>query len=195
MNSTNKNLWHKHLLCGISLLIILAVGSCATISPKLSSFRSQDAEISLSVTSEDRQKERIIRNQIISLGDKTSLRAQVKVHNNQAILVGEVLNKATKESLEVSAIRNAKVDKVFNLIDVSNPLPEYKGFTDLLLKTKVAFAMAGVKELDTTRVETVVDRQRIFLMGVVTEDEASIMVERLRRISGVKEIVVVFKYI
>nr|MCH9666216.1 BON domain-containing protein [Gammaproteobacteria bacterium] len=97
-------------------------------------FSRSHAEISLSVTSEDRQKERIIKNQIIALGDKTPLRAQVRVYNNQAVLIGEVLNQGTKERLEVVAVRQAKVKKVFNLLTIVNPLPEYKGFSDLLLK-------------------------------------------------------------
>lgn len=184
----------SYVLRSVCILLLLTVGACAT-KPQLSSFRDANKEISLSVTSADREKERSIRNNIIAVGDKTPLRVRVRVYNSQAVLVGEVLNQATKENLEVSAVRNAKVTKVFNLLDVATPLPEYKGFSDLLLKTRVSFAMAGVKELDTTRIETIVDRQRIFLMGAVTAGEANILVERLRRVTGVKEIVVVFHYI
>lgn len=175
-------------------LMVIMVSACAS-KPQLSSFRDNKKQEIPAVTADDRQKERVIRNSIIALGDKTPLRAQVRVYANQAVLVGEVLNEATKESLEVGAVRQAKVSRVFNLLEVGNPLPEYKSFTDLLLKTRVTFALAGVKEVDVTRIETLIDRQRIFLMGSVTEKEASIIIERLRQVTGVKEVVVVFRYI
>lgn len=197
----------SHPLCSISraffssfaqvllaMTLVWLLTACAN-QPQLSSFQDPNKEISLSATSDDRQKERIIRNQIIALGDKTPLRAQVRVYNNQAVLIGEVLNQGTKEKLEVIAVRQAKVKKVFNLLTVVNPLSEYKGFSDLLLKTRVSFALAGVKELDTTRIDALIDRQRILLLGAVTVEEANILVERLRRVTGVEEIIVVFDYI
>ena len=178
----------------LTLALVWMLTACAN-QPQLSSFQDPNTEISLSATSDDRQKERIIRNQIIALGDKTPLRAQVRVYKNQAVLIGEVLNQGTMERLEVVAVRQAKVKKVFNLLTVVNPLPEYKGFSDLLLKTRVSFALAGVKELDTTRIDALIDRQRILLLGAVTAEEANILVERLRRVTGVEEIIVVFDYI
>ena len=149
----------------------------------------------LEVVSDDRRKERVIKNEIIALGDKVPLRVQVRVFNDQALLVGEVETFATRERLEVIAARKAGVRRIFNRLEVTKPLPSYKGFADILLRTKVSFAMAGVKELDTTRIKFLVDRERIFLLGLVTQQESDLLVGRLGRISGVKEIVAAFNYI
>lgn len=185
---------HSSYPVALLLIAALLVSACGTTTPKLSSFRNVKTEATAPVTADDNQKERIIRNNIIAVGDRTPLRVQARVYADQAILVGEVLNQSTKERLEFDAQRQAKVSKVFNLLEVANPLPEYKSFTDLLLKTRVSFAMAGVKEVDTTRIATMIDRQRIFLMGSVTESEAEILIERLRQVMGVTEVVVVFRY-
>lgn len=179
----------------VSLLVLMMACSSVPEDRSTSDVSKLLEDIKTTITPEDTRKERIIKNEIIALGDKTPLRVRAKVFNDQALLVGETLNQATREKLEVIAIRKAKVKKIFNQIEVKNPLPSYKPFADIILNTRVRFALAGVQELDVTNVKFLVDRGKIFLMGLLTEDEANIVVARLRQVTGVKEVIVVFNYI
>ena len=172
--------------------LIIMLTSCAT-TPKEAG--SSSRERTLTVTRSDQDKEQKIKTEIITLGDKTPLRAQVKVFNNQVLLVGEVTNLAVKQQLEVTAARTGKVSRVFNRLTVVNPLPQDGGFSDLLLKARVVFALARAGDIDTGRIEYLVDRERVFLMGLVTQKEADLLIDVLRQVSGVKEVVVAFNYI
>ncbi len=177
------------------MLSLFVVSGCSSVSTRENVYSEQQPFRSPSVASLDKKNEASIRRDIITLGDKTRLRAKVQVYNNNVLLVGETENAATKEKLEVLAARKKGIKRVFNRIDVANPLPPYKGFNDLLLRTRIGFAMAGVKEFDATRIDYFVDRSRVYLIGLVSREEAEIMIGRFRRIEGVQEVVVLFFYI
>ena len=59
----------------------------------------------------------------------------------------------------------------------------------------MVFALARAGDIDTGRIEYLVDRERVFLMGLVTQKEADLLIDVLRQVSGVKEVVVAFNYI
>ena len=178
------------------MLSLFVVSGCASVSTRENVYSEEQQPFrSSAVASLDEKNEGSIRRNIIALGDKTRLRAKVRVYNNNVLLVGETENAATKEKLEVFSARRGGIKRVFNRIDVASPLPSYKGLNDLLLRTRIGFAMAGVKEFDATRIDYFVDRNRVHLMGLVSRQEAEIMIGRFRRIEGVQEVVVLFFYI
>ena len=176
---------------GLSLLLGLLAGCANTAIKTLEdpSTRSRGTVV------DDQTTETALRRMIIAEGDKRPLRVKVKVFNRYVLLVGEVENLAIAQSFEVKAARFLGVRRVFNRLIVENPLPSYKGFDDLLLNARVTLALSGTKELNDARIERIVDRNRVYLMGLTTEEQADLAVERLSRVNGVKEIITLFEYL
>lgn len=184
----------KYLLIFLSALIFTGCSSLA-VNSNLSSNKEEQPFRTSSVVAEDIKNENALRRDIIILGDKNPLRVKVRVFNNRVLLVGEVENYAIAEKLEIKAARKKNIKKVFNRINSIKPIPPYKALSDLLLQARIGFSMAGVKEFDATRINYLVDRGRVYLMGLVYREEAQIMIERFSRIEGVKEVLVLFIYI
>ncbi len=173
---------------GLALCILLI--GCAGVS------NLQDPAVrSGGVTVDDRASESLLRRHIIAEGDKHPLRVKVKVFNRYILLVGETETLAVSESLEVKAAQLKGVRRIFNRLKVENPLPNYKGFEDLILNTRVGFSIKSIQELDGVQIEYITDRNRIYLMGLVTPEQANITTNALSKIKGVQEVITLFEYL
>ena len=176
---------------GVLILSNLLAGCAVTAVSTLENPTTRTSGAAL----DDQATETVLRRMIIAQGDKRPLRVKVKAFNRYVLLVGEVENDAIAQSLEVRAARLKGVRRVFNRLAVHKPLPSYKGFDDLLLTTRVALAFTGTKELNDVQIERIVDRGRIYLMGLTTTQQADLAVETLSRVNGVKEIITLFEYL
>ena len=55
--------------------------------------------------------------------------------------------------------------------------------------------MLSTKELKSTLVKVVTENDTVYLMGIVTENEAKMAVDVARNVEGVKRVVKIFEYI
>ena len=184
-----------HCLCPLMgkkvfcLLLTIPLLSCAAPAPHHVPVRSAGTSL------DDRTIERRLRREIIVLGDQTPLRVKVEVFNGVVLLMGEVETIAAKNFLENKAARLRETDKVFNRIEVTKPLPRYGGFRDLLLAGRVHFALTSIKELNDIDMTYIVDRRRIYLLGIVTPAQAELTIDRLSQLAGVDTIVAAYEYL
>ncbi|MEA3276393.1 MAG: BON domain-containing protein, partial [Pseudomonadota bacterium] len=62
-------------------------------------------------------------------------------------------------------------------------------------QVKLALAKVDIPGFDLTRVKVVTEAGTVFLMGLLTHEEADAAVEKARYVSGVKKVVKIFEYI
>lgn len=179
----------KNFHCGLVSFLLLA--ACATSDTLRESAAIRTAGTSL----DDRAIERYMRREIIALGDQRPLRIKVRVFNGAVLLVGETETNYAKAYLEERARRRKAVRRVFNRINFEDPISKYSSLEDFLLMSRVHFALGGLEELNDSDLSYLVDRQRIYLMGIVTAAQADIAIKRLSAIEGVAAVVVAFEYL
>jgi osmotically-inducible protein OsmY len=127
------------------------------------------------------------------LGDK--VHATVNSYNRVALVTGEATTEADREALEriVGGVEN--VQKVLNEAAVMGASSLTSRSNDLVIASKVKAKLIDARDLISNAFYVVVERGTVYLMGRVTEREASRSTEIARQISGVGKVVRAFEII
>lgn len=121
----------------------------------------------------------------------------VDVFNLQVLLTGQAENPEIVESYRQRVAAIPRVRQVFNEVVIGAESTWSEATADAYLTTKVKLAMfdVDVPGFDPTRVKVTSAQGSVFLMGLVTLQEADAATERARFVSGVKRVVKLFEYI
>lgn len=115
--------------------------------------------------------------------------------NGIVLLIGQV---ASEELKILSAKQFAdfqKVRRVYNEIQIAGPTSIFSRGNDSWLTTKIKAKMLTAKAVDASRVKVVTENGVVYLLGLVTEDEAAAAVDLTRRVYGVQKVVKVFEIV
>ncbi|WP_130480517.1 BON domain-containing protein [Sphaerotilus mobilis] len=122
-----------------------------------------------------------------AVGDKS--RVRVTSYDRQVLLTGEVFSEADKATIEAAVAKVENVRNVVNDLVVGWPASAADRSRDLLLTTKVKATLVDAKDLTANAFTVVTERETVYLMGKVTEAEATRAIDLIRTISGVKKVV------
>ena len=114
-------------------------------------------------------------------------------YNRMVLLTGEVPNEADKTTAEQAVARIDNVLSVVNELSVgpANTLGERT--KDTFITAKVKTSLVDAKDLFANSIKVVTHRGVVYLMGRVTEREATRATEVARGVSGVVKVVRVFE--
>lgn len=133
------------------------------------------------------------------LGDAKPLsddsRVVVITTNSKSLLVGQAPTEAYREQAENIVKGVPGVEKVYNEVRLHEPLSVGERSNDSWLTSKVKSAILANKALDGTKIKVVSENDEVFLIGLVTQQEADIAVEVARNIKGVARVITVFELI
>jgi osmotically-inducible protein OsmY len=118
---------------------------------------------------------------------------QTTSYNRMVLLTGEVPNEADKTTAEQVVARIDTVASVVNEVRVGQPNTFNETSNDVLLTTKVKASLVDAKDLLAHSIKVVTHRKVVYLMGRVTEREATRAAEIARGVSGVAKVVKVFE--
>ena len=140
--------------------------------------------------------QRIAYRQIRKLEPKVRT-GNISVHafNQTVLLTGQVDNSALVSMVESSVRRIRIVRHVHNEIVVSGPISLTVRASDAIVAGKVRSKMLATQNVNLNRFKVVTSNGVIFLMGLVTEDEANRAVEAIRTVFGVQKVVKVLEYV
>jgi osmotically-inducible protein OsmY len=122
-------------------------------------------------------------------------RVEVISYNRIVLLVGEVPAAAEKLAVEQTVSRMDNVRSVVNEIVLAPKSSVSSRSNDTLLTTKVKATFVDAQDVQANAIKVVVERNIVFLMGRVTEREATRAAELARTIPGVQKVVRVFEVI
>lgn len=115
---------------------------------------------------------------------------------NQVVLVtGEA---PTEELIQkiINIVKNIpKVKHVYNELALAAPSALSSRSSDSLITAKVKTSLLTNKETDGLRVKIVTENGVVYLMGLVTREEAEPITEVTRHVGGVRKVVKLFQYI
>lgn len=159
-----------------------AAGGAMAADRRTSGIYIEDENIELKASSRISQE----------LGEKNHI--NVTSFNRSVLLTGEAADAASKEAAE-KAVRG--VDNVVNVtneivIDTKSTFSERNN--DAYITSKVKARMLKENRFPANYVKVVTEATTVFLMGIVTQQEATDAVDIARSTSGVGKVVKVFEY-
>lgn len=120
---------------------------------------------------------------------------EIKSFNQVLLITGQVPNYNDKQIVTNVAEKIRNVKRVHNELEVGPNTSFPTRANDNLLVTKVKGRFIGTNDVVAGRIEVLVENGTVFLMGLVTQEEATRAVNAAKRTSGIKKIVKVFEYI
>jgi osmotically-inducible protein OsmY len=114
-------------------------------------------------------------------------------YNRVVLLTGEVASEADRGAIEQTVARIENVRSTVNELAVMGSTSLTARSNDAILTSKVKASYLDAKDLHANTLKVVTERGTVFLMGRVTEREASRAAELARGVSGVQKVVRVFE--
>ncbi len=121
----------------------------------------------------------------------------ITVYNLQVLLTGQAANAEIVTRFADKIARIARVRKVYNEVVIGAEGTWSDAAADAYLTSRVKLALfdVGIKDFDPLRVKVVSSDGTVYLMGLLTPDEADAVTEKVRFVSGVKKVVKLFEYL
>jgi len=130
------------------------------------------------------------------IDDRLGERVHVNVtsFNRYVLLTGEVVDEATRAEVEGLARGVPNVLGVSNDLQVAGKSSTTSRSNDTLITSKVKARIADANKFNVFHVKVVTEAAVVYLLGVVTEQEAADAVEIARTTAGVRKVVKMFEY-
>ncbi len=121
----------------------------------------------------------------------------VTSYNGVVLLTGETPTEAGKTKAQTIAKNFRKTRKVINELITAAPSSMTARTSDTLLTGKVKVRLTHVdgQSFDPTRVKVVTERGNVYLMGIVSQQEALAAAEAAREVRGVQRVIKVFEIV
>lgn len=121
---------------------------------------------------------------------------EVTVFNRVVLLTGQTPKPEWRDQAEQIAKSVPDVDKVYNQLTIEGPTSSLTRTSDSWITTKIKGQMLGHEELKTnsSSIKVVTENGVVYLMGVVTSQQADTAVDISRQVSGVQKVIKIFQY-
>lgn len=126
---------------------------------------------------------------------RENARVKVVSYNRRVLLIGQVPNQQRSKQIEELARNLDEVVKVYNELEIAEPRTLTSASNDAWLTTKVKANAFGDVNVDPIRIKVYSENGTVYLMGLVTREEADLATENVRNIDGVERVVRVFDYL
>ena len=116
----------------------------------------------------------------------------VTSYEGKVLLTGEVLTAADRQKAQDTAVKSVGVHSVINELAVMTPATVGAVLSDSMLATKVRSSIIGTQKISLNQMKVDVQRGIVYLMGIVTIDEARTATKVAAGVSGVQQVVTCF---
>jgi osmotically-inducible protein OsmY len=118
----------------------------------------------------------------------------VAPYNRVVLLTGEVPDAATRAAIEADVRDIANVRGVVNEIQIAPPASLADRANDSLITTRLKTRFLDANKFNPVHVKVVTEAGVVYLLGIVTEQEANDAVELARTTGGVIKVVKMFSF-
>ena len=184
------------------IFITLLAGSLSTLSGCGSLLSSMQVG-----TIEDQPNERTLA-QLIE-DDNIETKATVNIHaeneayddahlvivsyNGYVLLAGQVNDDVLKEEATKVVRKVLGVRRIYNELEIGPPSSALTRSSDTWITTKIKTALLSSSDEDGSRTKIVTENGVVYLMGLVTRDEADAIADKAADVSSVRRVVRLFE--
>ena len=115
--------------------------------------------------------------------------------NGIVLLVGQIANQEMKNEAQITVEAIAGIRKIHNQLRIGSNIGITTQTHDSWLTSKVKAQLLAAKDISSNNIKVVTENAEVYLMGLVSQDEANRAVDIARNVSGVERVVKVFEYI
>ncbi|WP_313515111.1 BON domain-containing protein [Pseudomonas sp.] len=119
----------------------------------------------------------------------------VASYNGVVLLAGQTPRADLKALAEQSAAAVQRVKRVHNELQVLQPSSALARSNDSWLTTKIKTQMLTDSVIPGSRIKVITENGIVYLLGLVTHQEANLATNKVQSVSGVQKIVKLFEYI
>ncbi|MFT5713306.1 MAG: osmotically-inducible protein OsmY [Glaciecola sp.] len=173
---------------GCALITVGTVGAAATASA--TDRRTVGTQID-DKTTQSRVRSAI--NDIPLVKDNAAV--TVDVYNGQVLLTGQAPSQTMIIDVEKTSTAVQNVVKVHNQIRLASPIPATSTMNDVWLASKIKTIMLADEKIPLFKLVLVVEDSEVFIMGLLTKEEAAAAVDAARNVEGVSKVIRVMELI
>ena len=126
---------------------------------------------------------------------KDEAAVSVDVYNGQVLLTGQAPLQRMIIDIENTASTVQNVTKVHNQIRLGSPIPATSTMNDVWLASKIKTIMLADEQIPLFKLDLIVEDSEVFIMGLLTKQEAAAAVEAARNVDGVTKVIRVMELI
>lgn len=188
----------RYLLASVMLLSTLLTSGCASM---IAPFSSEPMDLNhgkrtLGAKIEDQAIETKTKVNLKRAGEPLANQHIVVVsYNRNVLLAGQVADQDLRTQAGQIAQRIRNVRHVHNELEVVGAGSGLARINDSWLTTKVKSRLAFAGEAPARRTKVVTENGVVYLMGLLTREEAAAIVSEVQKVYGVQKIVKVIEYI
>lgn len=133
------------------------------------------------------------------ISENEILEKQTNLHlvciNGAILIIGQAPNSYLRDLAVKEVSSTEGVIKVHNQIRIGNSTAFTTRSNDVWLTSKVKTALFSSDDLNPTNIKVITENSEVFLMGIVSQEEAEEAVNITRNISGVNRVFMAFEYL
>ncbi len=122
-------------------------------------------------------------------------RIVISSFNEVVLLAGQTPIASLRAIAEKEAQDTPNVRRVYNEITVDYPLSLSQQSQDTWETSQVRSQMLAQKGLESGSIRVITENSVVYLMGIVTPEQADLAVQVARQVRGVRKVVKIFQYI
>ncbi|MCA0901755.1 BON domain-containing protein [Microbulbifer agarilyticus] len=198
MRSSAKKTFSASLKTLVSGGLLALLGGCATVLDATHDgpIQPDPGERSFGTYIDDQQLETITKvNLRKAHPELKESNIDITSFNGVVLLTGQVSSNDLRNLAGQTAQQVHSVRQVYNEIQVRGTTSVLARTSDTWLTTKVKGALMTDKEIDSGRIKVVTENGVVYLMGLLTRQEAENAAEKTRTVGGVQKVVKAVEYI
>lgn len=137
----------------------------------------------------------IIHTKIVTNPQLRDSRILVTSFNRVVLLVGQTQAASLRVLIEKITQSAPGVQRVYDEVSVGDSISLTQRTNDSWITSQVRSSMLAKKGLESGSIRVVTENGVVYLMGIVTDEQARLAVDVARRVNGVNKVVKIFQYI
>lgn len=125
---------------------------------------------------------------------KNESHIEVTAFNHVVLLTGETPNAEWRQQAETLAQSVPGPTKIYNQISVQGPTSALTHTSDYWITTKIKSLMLATENLKSSSIKVVTENGTVYLMGIVSHEQADTAVDIAKQVSGVQRVIKIFQY-
>ncbi len=142
----------------------------------------------------DQKITKSISDKILAIRLNQNNHIEITCFNQVVLLTGETNTAEERQQAEEIARSVPNVTKVYNEITVKGATSSLTRASDSWITAKIKTEMLATKDLRSGTIKVVTENGTVYLMGVVTREQADMAVDIARQVTGVQKVMKIFKY-
>jgi osmotically-inducible protein OsmY len=119
---------------------------------------------------------------------------EVSCFNQIVLLTGETTSADISEQAEEFAHNTPDVKRVYNQVTIKGPISTLTKTSDTWITTKIKTRMLATKGLKSGTIKVVTENGTVYLMGIVSHEQADIAADISSETAGVQRVMKIFEY-